>query len=252
MPNFEINSLEELQRLWDGKSADVAKLINETLTAQTNANPRLKALRDFVEQNAYGMGERSFLAMWEIILDEVYHTSPRKLWPVLMEIGVHRGQILAAWRIIRPHSWIIGLSPFDGAEMGDTRDYRQDLTELFKQFDLIEPDVLIHGYSDAPNIIQWFQEQYKVNQALDVLYIDGGHSYETTRSDIEVYSPYVIPGGFLVIDDSANRFAYPWGYFSGIASVSKAADHCLPPGTPNDQWEHIGAVVHNRIWRKKF
>ncbi len=83
-------------------------------------------------------------------------------------------------------------------------------------------------------------------------FIDGGHSYETTRSDIEVYSPYVIPGGFLVIDDSANRFAYPWGYFSGIASVSKAVDHCLPPGTPNDQWEHIGAVVHNRIWRKKF
>ena len=246
MSNFEINNLEELQRLWDGKSADVAKLINETLTAQTNANPRLKALRDFVEQNAYGMGERSFLAMWELILKEC------REFPILMEIGVHRGQILAAWRMIRPDADIIGLSPFDGAEMGDMRDYRQDLTELFKEFDLIEPDVLIHGYSDAPNIILWFNERHEVNQTLDVLYIDGGHSYETTRSDIEVYSPYVIPGGFLVIDDSANRFAYPWGYFPGIASVSKAADHCLPPGTANDQWEHIGAVVHNRIWRKKY
>ena len=252
MEPFKINALEELQRLWDGKSADVAKLINETLAAQTDANPNLKALRDFVEQNAYGMGERSFLAMWEIILEEVYRTSPRKFWPVLMEIGVHRGQILAAWRMIEPLSHIIGLSPFDGAEMGDMWDYRQDLSELFKEFDLIDPDVLIRGYSDDPNIIQWFQKKYKVNQTLDVLYIDGGHSYETTKNDIEVYSPYVVPGGFLVIDDSANRFAYPNGYFAGIASVSKAADRCLPPGTENDQWEHIGVVVHNRIWRKKY
>ena len=246
MPNFEINSLEELQRLWDGKSADVAKLINETLTAQTNANPRLKALRDFVEQHAYGMGERSFLAMWELILKEC------REFPVLMEIGVHRGQILAAWRMIRTDSVISGLSPFDGAEMGDMRNYKVDVIELFRQFDLEQPDFLIKGYSDDPLIIESFRNQNEVNETLDVLYIDGGHSYETTRSDIEVYSPYVIPGGFLVIDDSANRFAYPWGYFSGIASVSKAVDHCLPPGTPNDQWEHIGAVVHNRIWRKKF
>lgn len=60
------------------------------------------------------------------------------------------------------------------------------------------------------------------------------------------------PVALLVIDDSANRFAYPNGYFAGIASVSKAADRCLPPGTENDQWEHIGVVVHNRIWRKKY
>ena len=251
MSNFEITTLEELQRLWDGSKPDVAKLINETLAAQTDANPRLKALRDFVEQNAYGMGERSFLAMWELILKACSeHTAP---W--LMEIGVHRGQILAAWRIIRPHSWIIGLSPFDGAEMGDTRDYQKDLAELFKRFELEEVDKLFIGYSDNPETIESFKgfaEDWQPEQFLDVLYIDGGHSYETTKNDIEVYSPYVIPGGFLVIDDSANRFAYPNGYFAGIASVSKAADHCLPPGTANDQWEHIGAVVHNRIWRKKY
>ncbi len=249
MEPFKINALEELQRLWDGKSADVAKLINETLAAQTDANPNLKALRDFVEQNAYGMGERSFLAMWELILKEC--GTP----PVLMEIGVHRGQILAAWRMIKPTACILGLSPFDGAEMGDTRDYRKDLEDLFKRFELEDVDKLFIGYSDHSETIESFKgfaEDWQPEQFLDVLYIDGGHSYETTRSDIEVYSPYVIPGGFLVIDDSANRFACPWGYFSGIASVSKAVDHCLPPGTPNDQWEHIGAVVHNRIWRKKF
>ena len=177
MPNFEINSLEELQRLWDGKSADVAKLINETLTAQTNANPRLKALRDFVEQHAYGMGERSFLAMWELILKEC------REFPVLMEIGVHRGQILAAWRMIRTDSVISGLSPFDGAEMGDMRNYKVDVIELFRQFDLEQPDFLIKGYSDDPLIIESFRNQNEVNETLDVLYIDGGHSYESRRID---------------------------------------------------------------------
>jgi len=250
MSNFEITNLEELQRLWDGSNPDVAKLINETLAAQTDANPSLKALRDFVEQNAYGMGERSFLAMWELIFKEL-------AWDdlIVMEIGVHRGQILAAWRMIQPDSVIIGLSPFDGAEMGDARDYRQDLAELFKQFNLEYPDNLFIGYSDHPETIESFKgfaEHWQREQFLDVLYIDGGHSYETTKNDIEVYSPYVVPGGFLVIDDSANRFAYPNGYFAGIASVSKAADRCLPPGTENDQWEHIGVVVHNRIWRKKY
>ena len=245
MSNFEITNLEELQRLWDGSNPDVAKLINETLAAQTDANPSLKALRDFVEQNAYGMGERSFLAMWELILKEC------PVAPWVMEIGVHRGQILAAWRTINPYAWIIGLSPFDGAEMGDARDYVDDIKALFDHFAIEEPNSLINGYSDDPKLIEWFKEEYET-ETLDVLYIDGGHSYETTKSDIETYSPYVVPGGFLVIDDSANRFAYPNGYFAGIASVSKAADRCLPPGTENDQWEHIGAVVHNRIWRKKY
>ena len=149
-----------------------------------------------------------------------------------------------------PDADIYGLSPFDGSEVGENRDYKADVLALFSKFNLADP-YLIEGYSDNQDVIRKITGSFSMlGRMLDVLYIDGGHSYETTRSDIINYSPLVRSGGFLVIDDCACRFPHPWGYFAGITSVCKAVDKLLPPGTENAEWRHLGAVVHNRIWQK--
>ena len=50
--------------------------INETFIELVNADPELKAFRDFVEGNndtpvkIFGFGERSFLWMWKLLVDE--------------------------------------------------------------------------------------------------------------------------------------------------------------------------------------
>jgi hypothetical protein len=44
---------------------------------------------------------------------------------------------------------------------------------------------------------------------ISVLHIDGNHSYENARADVEVWNELVLPGGWIVIDD------YLWPYGDG-------------------------------------
>jgi len=54
-------------------------------------------------------------------------------------------------------------------------------------------------------------------------------------------------GGYLVVDDSANYLKQPWGFFQGIEDVSRAVRTAIET---DPQWEHLLAVVHNRVWRR--
>ncbi len=47
-----------------------------------------------------------------------------------------------------------------------------------------------------------------------VLHVDGNHSYENARSDMEAWSDLVIPGGWIIIDD------YIWPYGDGPRCVA--------------------------------
>lgn len=240
-----MQSINEIIEIWK-PTAQACATINKSLIDKTNADPKLKALRDFVKQTAYGLGERSFYAMWKLIFQELPES------PACLEIGVHRGQILALWRTLNPAANIVGLSPYDGAEMGVSRDYREDVRQLFDHFRLSPHPTMVQGYSDDEKVIAKVTRKYKAG--FDVVYIDGGHSYETTKSDILSYAPLVRPGGFLVIDDCACCFPHPFRYFAGITSVCDAVDAILPPHGNSElcqHFEHLFAVVHNRVWKRK-
>lgn len=47
---------------------------------------------------------------------------------------------------------------------------------------------------------------------VDLIFIDGDHSYEGCRGDIEVWAPHVRRGGLVVLHDYANA---PWGDVQG-------------------------------------
>lgn len=240
-----MQTLAELEKRWEN-SVEFCKYVHETFCDLVDAEFKLKALRDWVEKNFWGMGERSFYWMWKLICQEL-PTDAR-----LLEIGVHRGQTLALWRTLMPEAEVFGLSPFDGTDVGEKRDYREDVFFIFNEFGL-KPPRLLCGYSDHPQSI--VEASVKFSDGLDVLYIDGGHSYETTKSDILNYATLIKPGGYLVIDDSANRdFKHHWGYFMGIPTVSKAVDNLLPPYGKSEignQFDHLFNVVHNRVWIKR-
>jgi hypothetical protein len=73
------------------------------------------------------------------------------------------------------------------------------------------PDVrLIRGYStEAASQIE--------NGTLDWVYIDGNHTFEHVKTDLETYYPKVRQGGYLIGDD------YDWGEDKGFP-VQKAAE----------------------------
>ena len=199
---------------------------------KTNEVPELKALRDFVEQKAFGFGERSFYWMWKLIVDELpNHFS-------LLEIGVFRGQTLALVQMLAQLAGktcsVYGVTPLDTTDGHWESDYKSDIHFLHNYFALKQPTI-IEGLSTEPEII----EAVKVLKSFDVVYIDGGHTYDVAKSDIIEYAP--LAKQYLVIDDCCNDLDIPFGMFPGIQSVTDAVINTIE--TP-----HSYSVVHNKVW----
>lgn len=213
--------------------------------AQTNSIPALKEHRDWVEKNIFGFGERSFPAMWDMIVAEL---------PVsftFMEIGVFRGQILSLIELCAnrhgKNAKRYGVTPLSSADGHWESDYAADVAKMHDAFNLAKDYTILHGLSTDPLIMK-LASQIPV----DVLYIDGGHAYEVVKSDIANYCHLVKPGGLLVIDDACCDMQIPMGMFGGIESVTQAVREFLPDKFPDKslRFEFLFSVVHNRVWRR--
>lgn len=235
-----MQTLKEFQKTWVNTEKHT-KHVHESFCELVNVSPKLKAHRDFVESHGYGFGERSFHWMWKLIVEAI----PSPTFNFL-EIGVYKGQVLSLIQLLSPESVIYGITPLstDGG-MAD-RDYGKDILNLHKAFNLVPKYDLAIGRSDNLDI---YEETVSIftTEALDILYIDGGHTKPEAKFDIVNYSPLVKKGGYLVIDDCACDIKHPFGYFMGIEDVCKAVEETM---TNNPEWEFIGSVVHNKIWRK--
>lgn len=212
--------------------------INEAFAACVNNDIELKTYRDWIEERIFGFGERSFLWMWKLLVDAMPASFS------FLEIGVFRGQVvgliaLLADREVR-NADITGITPLDNTGGHWESDYKADIKLLHDTFGLRQPNI-IKGLSTDPEIIA-----EAAGKLYDIVYIDGGHSYEVAASDILHYSPMVKSGGYLVVDDCANKYNLPNGYFAGIKPVSDAVDAVLP----NDNFTELFSVVHNRVFKK--
>jgi cephalosporin hydroxylase len=212
-------------------------------TDKVNADKELKAYRDWIEANAFGFGERCFLWMW----NEIVKKMPQEF--TFMEIGVFRGQILAIVSLLAERHGKkvrrIGITPLDTSDGHWESDYEADIIRLHDVFNIKDDYELIRLDSTNPNAIKLASQNPP-----DVLYIDGGHTYEVVKSDLTHYLPILKVGGTLVIDDCNNAIPMPWGYFQGIQSVSLAVDEVLPREGSTEYWKHELNLVHNRVLTK--
>ncbi len=226
-------SLNELSAYWlDNPTSH--QVINHALFCQTNEIPNLKELRDYVEKNIFGFGERSFYWLFKLLVDI------KKPDFKFLEIGVFRGQTLALMRMLAPSSNITGITPLDSTDGHWESNYEDDIKKIHNDFKLKQPTI-IKGLSTDPEVIDQASKT-----KWDIIYIDGGHSYEVAKSDVTLYSSFVKVGGYLVIDDCANKYNLPEGMFKGIESVSKAVDELLP----NEYYKEICSVVHIRVFKR--
>ncbi len=234
-------SLKELQEVWKNSEEYNVK-VNKQFESNLLQFPHLNGLRVFVEQNVYGFGERSFYYMWKLIIQEM----PVKF--SFLEIGVFRGQTLVLVSMLSEmldrQADITGLTPLDSTGGHWVSDYQQDIETLHGIFHQKQPTIIKGLSTDKKAICQAGQKQY------DIVYIDGGHTFDVVQSDLEVFPSMVKKGGILVIDDCCNSFQMPFGYFTGIADVSRAVDKVLPPVTDSQEFEFLFNVVHNRVYRK--
>lgn len=229
-------TLQEVKEYWQD-NIQVHTSINERFIACVNADEELKAYRDWIESKIFGFGERSFLWLWKLLIDEMPPSFS------FLEIGVFRGQIVGLIAILTDRTaraaTITGITPLDNTGGHWESDYKADIALLHKTFGIVDPDI-IKGLSTEQDVISQCKPPY------DIVYIDGGHAYEVVQADIKNYAPMVKPGGYLVIDDCANKYQLPFGYFRGIESVSRAVDEVLP----NKDFKEIFSVVHNRVFQR--
>ena len=227
-----MNTIEELIEGWKD-TPERHQSINNILCEKTNETPHLKALRDWVEVSIFGFGERSFYWMWKLICDT------QKPNFNFLEIGVFRGQTLALIQMLQPKAKIYGVTPLDSTDGHWESNYEADIKLIHDTFNLKQPNI-IKGLSTEPEIItEANQRQY------DIVYIDGGHSYDVVKQDIKNYTPMVKQGGYLVIDDCCHKYQIPHGMFPGIESVSKAVDEWNQEG-----FKELFSVVHIRVFKK--
>ena len=219
--------------------------------------------RGFIETNKYGFGDKAFHWMWYLIISHLAQRNPQIQ---ALEIGVFKGQVVSLWQLIAnkigSNIDIVGISPFEGnftapanflgkiklriqarinrGNLYQNEDYLQLVTLLFERFNLSMENVrLIKGYSNDVSIYSQLD-----SASLDLLYIDGDHSYQGSLSDIKNYGPKLKPGGLLVMDDAS--FYLPGnGFYKGYKSV---ADACAI--LPQLGFSNILNVGHNRVFRK--
>jgi hypothetical protein len=242
-------TFQEAVDFWQD-TPEVHTTIYQEFKKNVNADQTLKQHRDFVVYHQFGYGNRPFHWMWNLICAEM---------PIhfrFLEIGVYQGQVISLMSLLNQRygkrGVIFGLTPLaavnDKFSKHHEVDYEERIAMLYHQFGLDASDLqIIQGLSTDKDVVR----QADLNAPYNVVYIDGGHDYDTVISDIAFYSQMVAVGGYLVMDDSANYLNIPDGLirmnWRGIQEVSDAVRAQLES---NDQFEHIFSVAHNRVWKR--
>lgn len=118
-----------------------------------------------------------------------------------VEIGVWQGMSLSYLMLHAQHSDIWGVDTFQGdplnpAEQNLIKKHNFNLEELtrakMKQLNL-EPDLLVMESVEASKRFE--------NEQCSFVYIDGGHSYQQVKADLEAWYPKVKFGGTIAGHD---------------------------------------------------
>lgn len=144
-----------------------------------------------------------------------------------VEIGVHRGRSLVALavaeRAVGGHAWGIdpyALTAYPDPTMGGAGPAGVDDWLRGHDFEAAQRDarqaIAANGLDGCCTLLQGTAAEAAPRFApasIDLLHVDGNHSEDSVRDDLQRYLPLVRPGGIVVVDDiswrSVRRAAEP-------------------------------------------
>ena len=111
---------------------------------------------------------------------------------VIVEVGCDAGGTLYCWRTLFPSALVVGVTLPDNSPPTGGQGYP-----------LVDwgATVLVADSHD-PATAQRVRDQVG-DRPVDVLLVDGDHSYDGARLDWQMYSPMVRPGGLVLLHDIA-------------------------------------------------
>ncbi|WEJ99492.1 MAG: class I SAM-dependent methyltransferase [Candidatus Sphingomonas phytovorans] len=147
---------------------------------------------------------------------------------------------------------------FEGADftttVGDSQitftAYREHVKRLFLSatgtFAPGEPPLHFEEYSDSffdkwaggLREIDSHNRSFQLGGPIAMAYIDGDHTYEQSRQDFINCDRFLVPGGFIVFDDSAD--GTDWGSHRAAVEVLERSDYKLVAKGPNYCFQKVG------------
>jgi predicted O-methyltransferase YrrM len=129
----------------------------------------------------------------------------RKLNPqTVLEIGTHRGGTLYFWaRLARPDAILISIDLPGGKFGGGYSPFRAPIYRRFAQER--QKLHLMRANSHAQSTLKE-AKRLLAGRQIDLLFIDGDHTYEGVKKDWEMYSPLVRSSGLIVFHDVAGNY----------------------------------------------
>lgn len=126
-----------------------------------------------------------------------------------LEIGVHNGTSMSYAVSTTKKINCYGIDLFESSH--DTK-YRPDNLQQDRTLNNIEKNNssdsrirLIKGDSTDKKTHQFLENMLR-KEKIDLLFIDGNHTYDYIKSDFYNYEKYLRNGGFLIIDDYEPRY----------------------------------------------
>lgn len=235
-------TLADLKNSWVDEES-YHKEIHESFIENVNSVKWMADYRTWIENNVFGFGERSFLWLWKLVVDEM----PSEF--SFLECGIFKGQILALIKMLASatgHSVErYGVSPLDSTGINWESNYSEDIITLHDTFFIPKDYVIYKGLSTNENII----EQAHRSSPYNIIYIDGSHIKIDVDSDFKHYAPMVKRGGYLVVDDAACRTHQPFGFFQGIKDVCDSLEE-WEKSEIGKEFEFQFNIVHLMIYKR--
>jgi predicted O-methyltransferase YrrM len=118
----------------------------------------------------------------------------------IVEIGTAHGGTLFLWcRLAHPDATIISLDLPGGIHGGG---YPYWKSFIYRRFPSASQKLhLLRGDSHKPEMLAQLKRLLPEDGKVDFLFIDGDHTYEGVKSDFEMYSGLVRPGGLIAFHD---------------------------------------------------
>lgn len=212
-----------------------------------NEDKELTLFRNYVTKNKLGFLDNEHMVMWDKL---VYNLSNNFRF---IEIGVYKGQILTLVAILaeryKKQYTIYGVSPLSNVDDKYTTyedtNYLDCIKLLHKTFNIyFNENQIIKGLSTDDDIKRRILEL----GSFDIVYVDGGHDYNTVVSDIKLAKKICNKNGYIVMDDSANFIDFEdLNIFKGHYEVALATNDYL---ANDDNFIEKSCVGHNRIFQK--
>jgi predicted O-methyltransferase YrrM len=132
-------------------------------------------------------------------IDDLLNILIKETPKIILEIGTaNGGTLFLLTKISDKNAKIISIDLPNGRFGGGYKKWRTGLYHSFSKYN--QSIYLLRGDSHSRKS---FEEVKKIleNQKLDILFIDGDHSYEGVKSDFLMYSLLVNKNGFIIFHD---------------------------------------------------